>query len=328
MLDRIGLTDSDLRLYGWIIRQPKAEMADLIEASRLPAEDVRSICSRLCEAGLVVINDEDVIQGNPAGPDVALERLNASVEDEYSAQRRELADLHQELSRIVSEGMLVSSSRYGSPVEVLPNSGAARMHLLNLIGHARHELLWMWNGHSAAAGDDAVLPTTEFKAHRRGVELRVILPSSTLVAVPRSVRDHVDDAALRLVSSTPTGLHVFDRRVAVVSPDNEDGDVSFLVHGAPLVSLLRAFFETWWERGIEADVNAQVRPGVEPAARPQGEDLVLLQYLGDGLKDENMARQLGVSVRTVRRRISVLLTRLGASSRFQAGVLATRRNWI
>ena len=41
---------------------------------------------------------------------------------------------------------------------------------------------------------------------------------------------------------------------------------------------------------------------------------------GEGLKDEAVAKKLGVSVRTVRRKIYELQQRLGADSRFQAGV--------
>ncbi|WP_420706755.1 hypothetical protein [Streptomyces sp. NRRL S-1824] len=41
-----------------------------------------------------------------------------------------------------------------------------------------------------------------------------------------------------------------------------------------------------------------------------------------------MAPQLGLSERTLRRRITDLTTRLGATSRFQAGVKAVRRGWF
>jgi DNA-binding NarL/FixJ family response regulator len=40
-----------------------------------------------------------------------------------------------------------------------------------------------------------------------------------------------------------------------------------------------------------------------------------------------IARSLGVSLRTVRRRIAELLAELGVESRFQAGAEAVRRGW-
>jgi DNA-binding NarL/FixJ family response regulator len=50
--------------------------------------------------------------------------------------------------------------------------------------------------------------------------------------------------------------------------------------------------------------------------------------LAAGAKDEQIARALGVSLRTVRRRVAALLADLGVRSRFQAGVEAMRRGWV
>ena len=54
----------------------------------------------------------------------------------------------------------------------------------------------------------------------------------------------------------------------------------------------------------------------------------LLQQLAAGAQDEQIARRLGVSLRTVRRRVADLMSELGAESRFQAGVEASKRGWI
>jgi len=55
---------------------------------------------------------------------------------------------------------------------------------------------------------------------------------------------------------------------------------------------------------------------------------MLLRQLSRGAKDEQIARSLGVSLRTVRRRMADLFEELGVESRFQAGVEAVRRGWI
>ena len=41
-----------------------------------------------------------------------------------------------------------------------------------------------------------------------------------------------------------------------------------------------------------------------------------------------IARKLGISLRTVRRRMAELMSDLGADTRFQAGVEAVRRGWL
>ena len=53
----------------------------------------------------------------------------------------------------------------------------------------------------------------------------------------------------------------------------------------------------------------------------------LVNLLASGRKDEAIARQLGVSGRTLRRRIAEVQDQLGATSRFQAGLQAARRGW-
>ena len=81
----------------------------------------------------------------------------------------------------------------------------------------------------------------------------------------------------------------------------------------------------WFERAV----GPRGRPGARP--RPSRRlDLrrFLLEQLAAGAHDEQIARKLGISLRTVRRRVAALMTELGADSRFQAGVEAARRGWL
>ena len=54
----------------------------------------------------------------------------------------------------------------------------------------------------------------------------------------------------------------------------------------------------------------------------------MLAMLAAGLKDEAIARYLGVSLRTVRRRVATLMEELGAHTRFQLGSAAERRGLL
>jgi DNA-binding NarL/FixJ family response regulator len=54
----------------------------------------------------------------------------------------------------------------------------------------------------------------------------------------------------------------------------------------------------------------------------------ILELLMLGAKDEAIARHLGVSLRTVRRRVADLMDDLGTGTRFQAGMEAVRRGWL
>ncbi|MEV4454832.1 LuxR C-terminal-related transcriptional regulator [Microbispora sp. NPDC049633] len=64
-------------------------------------------------------------------------------------------------------------------------------------------------------------------------------------------------------------------------------------------------------------------PGDCPAQERQ-----LLKLLAEGLTDEGAARQLGLSQRTVRRMMAGIMERLGARSRFEAGLQAAKRGWL
>ncbi|MFC7641848.1 helix-turn-helix domain-containing protein [Streptosporangium lutulentum] len=54
----------------------------------------------------------------------------------------------------------------------------------------------------------------------------------------------------------------------------------------------------------------------------------MLALLAAGLKDDAIARQLDVSLRTVQRRVRSLCDHLGAGTRFQAGLLAAHQNLL
>ncbi len=53
-----------------------------------------------------------------------------------------------------------------------------------------------------------------------------------------------------------------------------------------------------------------------------------MRLLAEGHTDEFVAHQMGWTRRTLQRRLKVVLDKLGAISRFQAGVLSERRSWI
>jgi DNA-binding NarL/FixJ family response regulator len=61
------------------------------------------------------------------------------------------------------------------------------------------------------------------------------------------------------------------------------------------------------------------------ATEPTERQLAIGELMSIGMKDAAIARTLGLSVRTVRSEISLLVAALGARSRFQAGCLLARR---
>ena len=91
-----------------------------------------------------------------------------------------------------------------------------------------------------------------------------------------------------------------------------------LVRQSALVAALTLLFELYWDRGVTL-----------PETGGRLEDRTfLIRQLAAGAKDEQIARTLGLSLRTVRRRVADLLIELGVDTRFQAGAEAVRRGWM
>jgi DNA-binding NarL/FixJ family response regulator len=88
-----------------------------------------------------------------------------------------------------------------------------------------------------------------------------------------------------------------------------------------LVGALTLLFETYWDQAVALPDLDTRRPRVDIRGS-------LLRQLAAGAKDEQIARTLGLSLRTVRRRVAELLIELGVDTRFQAGVEAVRRGWL
>jgi DNA-binding CsgD family transcriptional regulator len=115
---------------------------------------------------------------------------------------------------------------------------------------------------------------------------------------------------------------IVDRQVVVVAVHPDVMRVPFLVVREPaLVVSFREQFTALWRSAHSV--------GVEPEDSLADESVrEILAILKSGVTDEVAARQLGVSDRTIRRRVAAVLDLLGASSRFEAGVKAVESGWI
>ncbi|MGH9245777.1 MAG: TrmB family transcriptional regulator [Acidimicrobiales bacterium] len=131
-----------------------------------------------------------------------------------------------------------------------------------------------------------------------------------------------DGEQARVLAGLPLKLMVVDRSVAVVplvgGPGVETDPASIFVRPSVLLDSLVALFEALWTRSVP------LRAGFVPneVGDVDPEVVAIVGMLASGLKDEAIARQLGVNVRTVRRRVRHALDVLGVESRFQAGVRA------
>ena len=112
---------------------------------------------------------------------------------------------------------------------------------------------------------------------------------------------------------------LIDRRLALV-PSGGDGAGSLLMVTTPtLITALADAFDPRWE---------EATPWEMTSARPDEFEQAILRCLVDGLTDDAVANRLGVSARTVRRYVNVLMARVGARSRFELGFRAAECGWL
>ncbi|MDQ1712231.1 MAG: hypothetical protein QOE45_1681 [Frankiaceae bacterium] len=152
---------------------------------------------------------------------------------------------------------------------------------------------------------------------RRGLWVRAVQEPT---APGRSDRLAAAGADVRTLPALPMTYAVYDRRAAVI---DLDGAGTAFVRSPALVAGLVTLFDLVWDR-------AQPLAGAhsEPTGAGEAEDAAVVALLAAGLKDESIARQLGISASTVTRRVARLMEATGASTRFQLGLQAARRRWV
>jgi DNA-binding NarL/FixJ family response regulator len=102
---------------------------------------------------------------------------------------------------------------------------------------------------------------------------------------------------------------------------NSDQHGLAIVREPNVIAWVVATFEQQW---------AEASPLEEVITKPTDETeldqtrVAILRLMAEGEKDEAISRRLAISVRTCRRHIAEYMLQVGATSRFQAGVIAAR----
>ncbi|GAA2140760.1 LuxR family transcriptional regulator [Kitasatospora kazusensis] len=311
----LGLGSTEEEVYLHLLSTSGGSVQQLGSRLGLTPEQVVDALEGLSGNGLV-----DCPPGQPpvwsaVPPDVALEELLLRREIELRRARGRIA----ELVRTYRRGRPDSGA--GELVEVITGRESIAELWRTLQLGVRKQLLILDRQPHIRRSD----PETELAVLRRGVSVRVVYESRVLREPERlaEIRTfvHAGEQA-RVLPGLPLKLALVDDRWALlpVSAGSELQSV-LLVRPSSLLDALFGMFELYWSQAVRM-------PTADSGAAPVDRHRQLLALLAAGLTDESIARQMGVSPRTVQRWVRELMDRFGARTRFQAGIQAARADLL
>ena len=194
--------------------------------------------------------------------------------------------------------------------------------LETLVEGTTGDLLWLRPDQWAMPWEDHMTGVVA-RAIATGRRCRAIYPVRAVAEASVAVAARAEAGEeIRLLPDVPTRLLVIGTTHALVpEPLGHTSSPRIMVRQRGIVEAITMLFEQLWARATPV-------ADFERARRGAGQRSFLLEQLAVGAQDEQIARRLGVSLRTVRRRVAELMAELGADSRFQAGVEAARRGWL
>jgi DNA-binding CsgD family transcriptional regulator/DNA-binding MarR family transcriptional regulator len=321
MLQALGLSAAEEAVYQALLAQPHMSLGELRDSGVVGRQPPEPILSSLEEKGLVSRLPGTPRRFTASSPEYALEILILAREEELR-QARSLADQLAQRFR--------NSRRDDDPaelVEVVSGADAVLHRWIQMLHSARRDVCGL---------DRPPYSETTRKLERqlvaRGVSYRCIY-GRHVFDEPARARALLESVAggeqARVMSGTPMKLFIVDGRHAMIALEKgtETIQSAVVIHPSSLLDALGRLFDGLWQRAVPV-TQPTGRNGGTNSESPSEHDAALLTLLATGLTDEAIARQLDVSQRTVQRYIRGLMDRLGADTRFQAGLQAARRGWL
>ncbi len=313
MLEHVGVSPEDEATYRALLRHPQCTVRELAEQLDRSPDLTRRSASRLEELGLLSRTPDHPARLVPTRPDVAVDVLVA-------ARRADLDRTRAAARELLDEMTVPAEYRPESLLEVLTGQDAIAARFAQLVQATEAELLVLDRPPYASATSESQPRVLGLLSD--GVTVHGIYSPDSL-HVPGAVENAYDAADAgeqsRMHPAVPMKLAVADRSVALL-PLAVDRmvDSALVVRRSALLDALVQMFFLLWDQAVPVAGVSDV-PDL---------DRRLLTMLAAGMKDDSIARQLDISSRTVGRRVADLMDRIGARTRFEAGVHAQRRGLI
>ncbi|WP_242910387.1 helix-turn-helix transcriptional regulator [Actinomadura terrae] len=161
----------------------------------------------------------------------------------------------------------------------------------------------------------------DFRTVRPDIDIKLLFQHSArnnpaVFAHLRTIHDA--GGQVRTACEVDAKTLIFDSEVVYIISEDEPSIRATVVREPHMVNIMCARFEQNWNQALPLVDN-------DPRYKElttHDQKKTILKLLANGLKDEAIARQLGISVRTCRKYIAEIFAALDVGSRFQAGVVA------
>jgi DNA-binding CsgD family transcriptional regulator len=312
--------DDAVRVYLSVVRMPRPTR-ELLLAQGIPAARLDPALQTLAERGLVVLRGNGVIEVPPPLP--ALTQHALLLERRASAARA-AAD---SIARIYNTARTAEGEVPGG-LEILIDVEHVGNATNEAVARAEHTIRCL-RGITARTLELMASPLPSHReptigAGGRRVEMLTVWDTQVLempgALTALSARRDGGEIQ-RSMTNLPLSVVIVDDTTCIVEWSGEGkGPQGIKGHARGAVKAGLATFDRFWQLGTPIGDDAE--------GELDARDATVLRLMAAGVTDAAIARQTGFSQRTVERRVRHVMERLGAQTRFQAGVQAVHRGWL
>ncbi|MFJ2606816.1 LuxR C-terminal-related transcriptional regulator [Streptomyces sp. NPDC091279] len=327
MFEYLGLTPAQERVYQAVLNAPDLSADQLADQLALTVEEVMTAFDALLALRILRRSHEDPGRVFAVDPMVGLRELLEREQSQLLESQRKIAASQTMVLRMLGDRGARAEANPGDGVRQLVGVDEIQRRLERLSQDVLHSVMTFMPGGAQSGAALAAARHNDKRALDHGVAMRTIgLDSIRRDEETLSYARWLTDAGgeFRTMRELPPRMVIVDKRMALVPMDPTDTRKGALfITEAGLVASLVALFEQVWE--VSTPLGADRHLDAESLS-PQEKRLLLL--IAQGCTDEYAAGKLFISARTARRLMASIMERLGARSRFEAGVKAAQRGWL
>jgi DNA-binding CsgD family transcriptional regulator/Mn-dependent DtxR family transcriptional regulator len=320
------LVEADVAMYRALLAAPGSTQPQIAEGLAVAPEELDKSVARLAEMGLVRHGDNETLTA--VSPMLAEATVLGAEDLELGARRAALEQRRDSIRRLVPDwNAALTTDVADAVVDVVYDPSTIPNVLMHYANRCQKEMLSVAPGRLPSSRIDGRTRVANVYTARRGVRTRALYQHTALR--DRATRAYLNDLAnigarIRFAALLPGRSLVFDQTVALLPvPTDDPGRPALAVVREPNVIgwVVSTFEQLWAEAERFEDVIDRQHHDDTDIDQTRA---AILRLMAEGEKDEAISRRLSISVRTCRRHIADYMAQVGATSRFQAGVIAAR----